>query len=204
MHAATARKLARCTTAVGAAVSAHEAFASFAEPYYLSSPTSYGSLTWTNAAGIKDDWSYTLEGYAGYRRATYSDNRTANRAYFTVSSSALTTTLSVFTTAVPGYLDLSFDYVAPSTADRVNWFYIRDGVTTTTSLTGAGTYAFSAEEGDVFGFKLSAVYSSYDSQLTVTHFAAVPEPASVAGWMGAGAAGLVAMRALRRRRRAAA
>ena len=85
----------------------------------------------------------------------------------------------------------SFDYTATGDCNVVV-----NG--TQTSLNGTSTYSIPLNAGDSFGFSIAAFYFG-TSSLTISNFSApIPEPGA-AGWIAAGAAGLLATRALRRR-----
>ncbi|MCU0793320.1 MAG: hypothetical protein MUE42_10850 [Opitutaceae bacterium] len=121
------------------------------------------------------------------------------------NTSALTVDFK--TTIVAGFETISFSYdITGFGLGSVQWFKNSEFNTITGS--GAVSDAIFAP-GDVFGFRVSATYaggSGGASFLTLSNLTAtaIPEPASAGSWIGLGVAGLVAMRELRRRPRAAA
>lgn len=112
------------------------------------------------------------------------------------------------TTIVTGFDTISFAYSTQENDSGDTFGYTVNGAFN--AVTGGGTVSnLALSAGDIFGFRvLAAAYSSSSTTLTISNLtasaSAVPEPASAASWLGLGVAGVVAMREMRRRPRAAA
>lgn len=110
------------------------------------------------------------------------------------------------TQIVSGFETISFSYITAGSAPIQSFGYTVNG--SFNAVTGSGTVSnLVLSSGDIFGFRITVGYTATPSTLTISNLtatSAVPEPASAASWLGLGVAGVVAMREMRRRPRAAA
>ena len=195
-------------TVLGAAtVSAAPGLTVFSSPYATGflpiSPSS------TSPADLSTSGAWTWDVTSGSSsKGTIAANSTTSltlKATPTINDYA-SNTFEVRTTAITGYDSVSFNYSVSNSGMAWAYFF-KNGTSTLLSGTNSSTILISP--GDVFGFRVSASYMGAGASLTISNLtatptAAVPEPASTSTWMAAGVAGLVAMRELRRKRRAPA
>jgi hypothetical protein len=108
-----------------------------------------------------------------------------------------------FTTSIQGSGPLSFNWSFTTNGLAPTQFgYTVNGIfTSLASANSNGLANISVNAGDIFGFRLFANYNG-SAGVTISNFAApVPEP-SIAALIVTGVIGLMALRELRRRRRA--
>ncbi|AKC83323.1 hypothetical protein IMCC26134_12015 [Verrucomicrobia bacterium IMCC26134] len=207
MSNSSTTSLTRYSALVGATFSA--ATASAVPPpgnIVFSSPYATGVLN-TSATSLADNavtgaWTWDLVQSQG--TSSIKSNSSTSLTLFSQNIDTVGATASVEfrTTIVSGFESISFDYTSVSFVNSsTGW--LKNG--TQTTLGSSGTFSHLFAPGDTFGFRVSATYNSSINSATLTisnltATAAVPEPASAGTWIGLGAAGLIAMRELRRRR----
>ena len=179
---------------------------------------SVGTLTLAGSAGIAQadfsgmysvsppaDGTYTLTGTQTYGTWTSTaqngasvltlDDSQAPTFLTLTGTAASTTSIEQFNDTAPFSGTLSFSY----TASGVTFLTVDGNLTFLNGTSSVTNVAVGA--GQTFGFLTQSGGSYTGSSLTVSNFSApgsVPEPGA-AGWIAAGAAGLLATRALRRR-----
>ncbi len=179
---------------------------------------SVGTLTLAGSAGIAQadfsgmysvnppvDGTYTLTGTQTYGTWTSTSNN--GTSVLTLNDSQAPASLTLTGTAASSTSEEQFTHTAPFTG-TLSFSYTASGVTflnvngSLTFLNGTSSVTnVAVGAGQTFGFLTESGGSYTGSSLTVSNFSApgsVPEPGA-AGWIAAGAAGLLATRALRRR-----
>ena len=179
------------------------AHADFSGMYTLVPPAS-GILTLTAGNQTFGTWTSTTTFYGG-TTAVANLNDSSAPTSFTLNGTSNTngsqvSELLLHTATVAG--TFSFSYSANGSGGEYTAAYVVNGSYTflnSTSSMSSGTITnIAVGAGQSFGFYNSTGYGS-PAALTISNFSAnVPEPGPI-GWIAAGAAGLLATRALRRR-----
>jgi hypothetical protein len=197
-------RYAVAAAALGGIAAVENADADFIPPYALNPPPN-GPYTGTNAVGTFGNWTSTLT-FTTNASPTLTTNQPTSVA-LALQNFALPSTTDNFdlraTVAGTGTVSFSWSFTDSDFLPNNSSFgYTINGVFTqlaanTTQSGNATTPALSA--GDIFGFRLATNYGG-NSSVTITNFAApIPEP-SVTMLVASGAVGLLAMRAVRRRK----
>ena len=187
-----ARYSAGTLTLAGSASLAH---ADFSGTYTLLPPAA-GSYTLTLANQTFGTWTTSnVFNYGSTNTTTLNDADSPASVSLTASAPGQTEFTLLDTAPVAGTLSFSFTFSSSSRYGSAGYVVGTTDVDFSTSSGTVTNVALSA--GQSFGFFVDGYEGT--TAVTISSFSApVPEPAA-AGWIAAGAAGLLATRALRRR-----
>jgi hypothetical protein len=191
-------RYALAAASVGSIALAAKANANFTAPYALNPPAN-GTYTGASAAGAFGNWTSSLS-IVPFRDSLITNQPTSVTLNIQNLGFGSTSNFSLVTTA-PATGLVSFNWSLTSSGfAALNLGYLLNGnFTQVGNSTQNSSSSFAVNTGDTFGFRLVANYGT-NGGVTISNFAApVPEP-SITILVASGAVGLLALRAMRRRR----
>ena len=179
-----------------------------ADPTTFLSPYSVPTNNFANQAsmtGTLGDWTGAFSGSGSLTSAGLDATSSPTSISFSLQHNLVTGTRTYdFTAPAQAGGNVSFTLGGLSSGPIVSANFTTNGVSAG-SILANGPYTFAVGSGDIFGFRYTVGYSSVVPGFfgaNLSNFdgpVAVPEPAPIALWMGAGVVGLMTMRQSRRR-----
>jgi hypothetical protein len=186
---------------VGSIAVGENAKADFLPPYALNPPAN-GTYTGTNAAGVFGNWTSTLTFAPNFGSDALITNQPST-VEFDINNINGSGSMDIWnltaTAAASGTVSFDWNFTRTSFQGLTFGYTINGGFSSLATSTSTGSTSFSVNTGDTFGFRMFANYQGNGSVVISNFTAPVPEP-SVEALVGGGAIGLLAMRAMRRRK----